>query len=355
MPLELLVLILAAATLAFLTASWWGVRRLRHLHSRPAVAEPAHKVEAEQQQVAFILNPIKNKADDAADRVRDACREAGWPDPLMFKTTEADPGRTQAREALEAGADVVVVGGGDGTVRVVAGELAGTDTPLGLVPLGTGNLLARNLHLDVGHIAACVDTALHGHQRRIDTAAITLENGATGDRREDTFLVIGGVGMDAEILADTRDDLKKNVGWLAYGEASVRHLPGRRRRMSIVLDDGVPQIRSVRSVLLANCGLLPGGIDFVPDAVLDDGSLDVVVISPRSALGWIWMAAKVAFKHRGPTPVINYYRARKVQISVTQPTETQLDGDPAGSITSLTVQVRPADLLVRVGPSARTS
>ncbi|NVP72783.1 acylglycerol kinase family protein, partial [Vibrio cholerae O1 biovar El Tor] len=82
-----------------------------------------------------------------------ACRKAGWPQPRFFETRADDPGTSMTREALEWGADVVLAAGGDGTVRTVAEVLAGTGTPLGLIPMGTGNLLARNLgaHLDDIH------------------------------------------------------------------------------------------------------------------------------------------------------------------------------------------------------------
>ena len=90
--------------------------------------------------------------------------------PRFFETTAEDPGYSQARAALDYGADVVLVGGGDGTVRVVAESLARTDVAMGLIPLGTGNLLARNIDLDVDDLHGNVQTALFGHQRYIDTA-----------------------------------------------------------------------------------------------------------------------------------------------------------------------------------------
>jgi diacylglycerol kinase (ATP) len=348
MPTEWSVLILVAAVLIIAAALWWGLRTLQRRHVRPAVAEPAHTVHIDRHKVAFILNPITNNAELAEQLVRQACAEAGWEPPLVLQTTPEDPGHAAVRQALSAGCDLVVAGGGDGTIRVVAGELANTNIAMGLVPLGTGNLLARNLDLDVNDLAGCIRTALFGHQRRIDTAAITIDNSVSGIRRHDSFLVIAGVGMDAEVVADTRETLKQNVGWIAYGEAGIRHIPGRRKKLTITLDDGPPQTRKVRSVLFANCGLLPGGIDFIPDAVLDDGTLDIVVMSPRSALGWLWMAGKVLVKHRGEIPMMDYYRARKIRISTPIPTETQLDGDPSGAATSITVQVQPAALLIRV-------
>jgi diacylglycerol kinase (ATP) len=343
----LLYLLIAGAS-AFAVSSWWGVRRLRARHSRSAVHEDSHHAGVGNQRVAVILNPVKARAPEAKAAIERACLTAGWDSPLFLETTAEDPGFTQVRSALDYKPDVVLVGGGDGTVRVVAESLAQTNVAMGLIPLGTGNLLARNLHLDVNDLHANVQTALFGQQRYIDTARMGIENSRTGHSSEHVFLVIAGIGMDAEILADTNADLKKAVGWLAYTEAGMRHLPGRRKKVSIALDDGVEQVRNIRSVLFANCGMVPGGIDFIPQAMIDDGMLDVVVMSPRSVIGWIAMYAKILFKHKRKLPIMTMYRSAKVVIKCPQPMPTQLDGDTSGEATKLTVRVEPRSLLIRV-------
>ncbi|MDR6687948.1 diacylglycerol kinase family enzyme [Arthrobacter sp. 1088] len=345
--------VILAGGVAFAVSSWWGVRRLRARHIRSAVREDTHKPEPGHQKVAVILNPVKNKSLEARQAIIDACDLAGWDSPKFFETTVDDPGYGQSRQALEYGADVVLACGGDGTVRVVAESLAHKGVAMGLIPLGTGNLLARNVELDVTDIADCIQIALFGHQRFIDTATMAIDNGITGESSAHTFLVIAGMGLDAEVVGDTKEDLKKTVGWLAYTEAGVRHLPGRRKRVTITMDDQPEQARKIRSVLFANCGLIPGGIDFIPEAMIDDGMLDIVVMSPRSAFGWIAMYAKILFKHKRNLPVMNFYRSGKVTIRSQEPMATQLDGDPAGEATEVTVQVQPGSLLVRV-PKAQT-
>ncbi|GAB4097896.1 diacylglycerol kinase family protein [Sinomonas halotolerans] len=340
--------VLAVAS-GFAAASWWGVRRLAEQHARSAVASPAEAPPPGPQQVAVVLNPIKERAREAEVLIEAACRGAGWPDPFVFETTPLDPGHAMVRAALEAGADVVLACGGDGTVRVVAEELAGTETAMGIVPLGTGNLLARNLHLEVNRLAHAVHTAVFGRQRRIDTATMALANAVTGESALHTFLVIAGVGMDAEILGDTNEDLKRAIGWIAYTEAGIRHMPGRaRQKVDVSLDGGEFQSRRVRAVLFANCSKLPGGVDFIPEAYIDDGVLDVVVMSPRSLLGWVSMYFKVLVQHKRQLAVMSFYGARSVSIRSAEPIQTQVDGDVTGPATHIDVQVHPASLLVRV-------
>jgi diacylglycerol kinase (ATP) len=345
---DLILYLLIAVALAFAVSSWWGVRRLKALHVRSAVGGDAHEPGLTQQRVAVILNPIKARSDEARATIQRACLTAGWDEPVFYETTAEDPGFSQVQAALGHKPDVVVVGGGDGTVRVAAESLARTGVAMGLIPLGTGNLLARNVDLDVNDLHGNVQTALFGHQRYIDTARMGIENSRTGHSSEQTFLVIAGIGMDAEVLADTNAGLKKTFGWLAYTEAGMRHLPGRRKKISISLDGSPDQVRNIRSILFANCGLVPGGIDFIPQAMIDDGMLDVVVMSPRSAIGWLLMYVKIMFKHSGKLPIMTVYRSGRIIIKCPEPMPTQLDGDTAGEATKVTVQVEPRSLLVRV-------
>jgi diacylglycerol kinase family enzyme len=352
MPTELLAAIIAAIIVLVVVVSWLSVRKLAQKHTRSAVADSPHKIHLAKQQVVFIFNPTKSGVEDAKTLVTRSVSKADWPEPIFLETTAEDPGFAMAAAALAAKADVVLVGGGDGTVRAVAQALRRTEVPLGIIPLGTGNLLARNLNLGVTDIAGSVQIALFGHQRHIDAGLMEIEDEVTGAVAKHSFMVIAGLGMDADVMSDTNSKLKAHVGWLAYSEAGLRHMAGRRKKVSIALDDEPAQQRKVRSVMFANCGLLPGGIDFVPDAIIDDGVLDVVVVSPRSALGWVAMAGKVVFQHKKHLPVIDFYRSRNLTIRTVMPVQTQVDGDPSGPATRVKVSVEHKAVLVRVsGPN----
>lgn len=348
MPTEILVIIIVVVIVLAVAFSWLGVRKLAQKHTRSAVADSPHKIHLAKQQVVFIYNPTKSGAEAAKTLITRSVSKADWPGPIFMETSVEDPGYSMAAAALEAKADVVIVGGGDGAVRAVGQVLRHTEVPLAIIPLGTGNLLARNLKLDITDIAGCVQTALFGHQRHIDAGLMEIEDGVTGSTSKHSFMVIAGLGMDADVMNDTRSKLKEHVGWLAYSEAGLRHLAGPRKKVSIALDDEPTQQRKVRSVLFANCGLLPGGIDFVPGALIDDGVLDVVVISPRSAFGWMAMAGKVVFQHKNHLPVIDFYRSKKLIIRTVMPVETQIDGDPTGPATCVKVSVENKAVLVRV-------
>lgn len=343
---RLIALISAGAAGAAATLSWLSVRGLVD-RNRPISLAPVAGIATPALKVALVVNPSKLGMDEAIAAVHHVCAEAGLVDPLVYETTVDDPGQGAAREALEAGCDVVIAAGGDGTVRAVAEVLRDTDATLGLIPLGTGNLLARNVDVPLEDIDTAAFGAVRGPVRTIDTGSITL-NHLDGSASEHAFLVIAGVGTDADVMDDTNEELKAKVGWLAYSEAGFRHLPGKRKKISIALDGGSEQTRSVRSVLFANCGKLQG-LDLVPEAKIDDGVLDVVVLSPRSAAGWGWIFLKTAFRTRGAIPVMGFYPTATLNVRCHEPMNTQIDGDATGLVTGLEVKVKPASLKMRLG------
>ena len=297
-----------------------------------------------RQRAAVIVNPSKKTDIDIRALVDDICRSEGWEQPMWLETTRADPGRGMAREALEAGVDLVIAAGGDGTVRCVAAELAGTDTPLGLLPLGTGNLLARNLDIAVDDPAAAVTAALSGADRRIDVVHVTLDRALKGD----VFLVMAGLGYDAALMGDTNDALKDRVGWLAYVDAGIRNLPGKPVRSSIRLDGGQEIQGHARSVMGGNCGKIMGGLEIFPGARINDGLLDIMTMSPQGRLGWLGVLAGLLRRGRGKGTAVEYYQCKEAEIFTETPQEFEVDGDNLGKASHVALRVDPSALRVRM-------
>ncbi|MEE2523650.1 diacylglycerol kinase family protein [Pseudarthrobacter sp. J75] len=306
------------------------------------------------RRAAIIINPAKSTDVDVRELITRQSEENGWGEPIWLETTKEDPGLGQAKEALEQGADVVIAAGGDGTVRAVAEALAGTDTPLGLVPLGTGNLLARNLGLDVTDIDSAVTGALMGTDRRIDVVR-AVQDGPPNNGNEKVFLVMAGLGYDATIMADTDEDLKDKVGWLAYVDAGIRNLPGKPVKAIITIDGRDVAHRRVRSVMVGNCGKVQGGVEIFPDAKVDDGLLDVVVLAPRGRLGWFNVIAGMIGKGRGKDSSVEYYQGKTVEVRLEHAEDYQLDGDHEGDNKHVTMTLEPAALAVRMAAPAPTA
>lgn len=244
-----------------------------------------------------VVNPSKPRATAAVrSLLEDELHEAGYAGPVWLETSVSEPGTMQARLALAAGASLVVAAGGDGTVRSVAAGLAGTGAQMGIVPLGTANLAARNLGVPVGDARAAARVVAHGVDLPADLAWVRTEPwsdpGALpdptppGDPRgradsaaappdsppaaadpadsrqlsaeaaravrtiqratrrphqwtrptlgdEHACMVVAGIGFDAGLVASTRPALKARVGWGAYALAAMENLSS--PRMDLVL------------------------------------------------------------------------------------------------------------------------
>jgi YegS/Rv2252/BmrU family lipid kinase len=296
-----------------------------------------------------VVNPSKViDLDRHRDELCTALADAGWPEPLWLPTTPEDPGCGMAEEAVAAGAEVVFVSGGDGTVMACASVLAGTDVALAVLPAGTGNLLATNLGLP-GDVRSGVALAIDGARRRIDVGSVEKADPESGE--DGCFTVMAGMGFDAQMLDSASDSMKARMGWPAYVLAALRHLRERPMRVSITLDGGTPVRRHARMVLVGNVGKLQGGIPLLPDAVPDDGCLDVAVLTPHTLRHWLQLAVAV-LRRRPRVPRMETFRARTIEVRSDRHQARELDGDVIAPARVLTIAVRPAALTVCVPAGA---
>jgi diacylglycerol kinase (ATP) len=303
------------------------------------------------KRAGVVINPTKFvDVESVRARVTAACRAQGWGEPIWYETTIADPGTGQARRAVADGAAVVCPLGGDGTVRAVAAALVGTETPLGLLPGGTANLLARNLELPVDSIDKALVVALTGRNVRIDVGRMAVDpSGQHAVPDEHIFLVMAGIGFDGAMMAGAPERLKARVGSVAYIVSGFQNWLGPQFKVRMKVDGEGEFSRRTRTVVVGNCGKLFGGLILLPDARLDDGVLDSVVLSPRGVVGWSAVAGHVVTRQRRGHPLIDRHSGQEIHIEADEPHEVQLDGDPIGTARSMTATVDHLALVVRVG------
>lgn len=316
-----------------------------------------------KQRAAVVYNPIKVDLKKLKKSVAAAQADAGWASTIWFETSEEDAGQDVTASALRRGADVVIAAGGDGTVRAVAEALRDSGVPLALLPSGTGNLLARNLELPLGNLDSNVSTAFTGSDRTIDLGMVEITR-ADGDSEEHAFLVMAGLGLDAKMIKNTNSTLKKAVGWLAYIDGITRSLPELKPvRLTYRLDNGPAKSMSVHTIIVGNCGLLPGGLLLLPDAKPDDGLLDIAALRPRGPFGWAKVWRKVAWENgvlrksalgrkiidlSKDVKDVTYLRGTSLRMTVETPQEFQLDGDEFGEAKSVRSWVDAGSLTVKV-------
>jgi diacylglycerol kinase family enzyme len=310
-----------------------------------------------------IVNPTKFEDLDAVRRdVTEAATAAGAQGgpPTFLETTEDDPGFGQTREALDRGADLVCALGGDGTVRAVAQVLAGTGVPLGLLPGGTGNLLARNVGTPVDDLAEAVTAALTGQDTTIDAGWLLLDptpeqlagTPSSSSRPENAhlFTVMAGLGFDGAMMDDAPEGLKDKVGWAAYVASATKNLLAKGFELTVTVDGTALDTVSARTVVVGNCGMLTGGVVLLPDAVLDDGLLDVATITPENLPQWAALATRVLRHQSDDGPSIERRQVRDIVACADSPQRVEVDGDVLGEATRLRMFVEPQALVVRTCP-----
>lgn len=291
------------------------------------------------ESVAIVHPGKAGDLDQARARLAQWAHRAGQPAPHVVATSAESPGTVQARAAVDAGADLVIAWGGDGTVTAVATGLVGTGVPLGILPGGTGNLLARNLGLPLDPEAAAA-IAFGGQDRPVDTIDIGLGG------RTVTSTVIAGMGLDATLI-DAPEQMKKSLGASAYVLNGVRALRHKTMRVGVAVDGGRPTWFNARSVLVANVGGLIGGLDVAPGSDASDGSLHVVVLPLATPADWVRTGVGLV-RRRSDDGSRVQLRGQTAWIVTRTQQPRQVDGDVVEDGRVLQARVRPASLVVRV-------
>ncbi len=258
-------------------------------------------------------------------------------DPLWYEVNKSKKAAKRAHRALEEGADLVFVWGGDGTVQRCLDALSGSATKVAILPAGTANLLASNLGIPQD-LPEAVRIGFHGARRKLDLGAVNGEH----------FAVMAGIGFDAAMLRDTDRTMKNRLGRLAYFRTGLRHLTGEAVRMTVTVD-GTRWFRGTAGcLLLGNVGTITGGIRAFPDARPDDGWLEVGVTTARSPLQWARVLARMAAGRADRSPLIRTTRGREIGAKLAEPMAYELDGGARGDITRLSARVVPEAVTVCV-------
>ncbi|ASK66339.1 sphingosine kinase [Brachybacterium avium] len=326
--------------------------------------DPPSADDGSLRKVAVVLNPSKFKETESFRRkITEAVERIEGAEVAFYETTIDDPGTGQTQQAVADGADLVMAAGGDGTVRLVASVLAGTDTRMGVIPSGTGNLLARNVDIPLEDPTGAMVAALTGSDRQVDVGWLRVGDSLAAARAAERqiFLVIAGFGADAEMIGYTDPEMKKRIGWIAYIFGGIRTILGRSVDVVVQLPDESRHAHKARTVLLGNVGKLPGGFVLMPDATIDNGRLEVVVAGWRGAAGFSQVAAQVMNPKLTPRfgpklATMDRYLTTGIQVTTMKPQPVQLDGDSDAEATHMIATVDPGVLRLRVpghGDSAR--
>lgn len=244
-----------------------------------------------------------------------------------------------AKAALADGVELLIAHGGDGTAMEVGSVLVGTGCPLGLLPAGTGNVLAGNLRVRRAPRAAA-EVILAGASRLIDVGRLTSTAGVR------YFAVAAGAGFDAELMLRTLQRHKRRFGVGAYVATAVGLATAiTRADVRVETEDALHQARAA-TVLVANCGeLIPGLLPLASRIVPDDGMLDVALLDAESLAGAARVAWRLLLRRPEADRGITLLRARTVRVVADRVLPVQADGEAAGA-TPMAIEVVPRALAV---------
>ena len=310
--------------------------------------------------MAVIFHPSKI----TRAKIEAAFSKAGFANLSYFPSDHKTGGFKATKKAIEAGATHIIVAGGDGTVRACVQAVFEDEAPvsLGLVPIGTGNILARNLKLPINNLEKCIKRSVVGDTYEIDLGVAKAIN-QHGELSNFYFTGIAGIGMDARIMQRTLPELKRRVGWIAYLEGGLRSLPMKFEKFEVLVDDQSPRTLKSYSILIGNAGWLPGQISMMPDARLDDGKLDVAAIGPRKIWDWVDFVARVTWQNKVVRPLalgrkwmdqtanlktIENLGGARIRVKPHHLSPLQLDGDVIGEVLEVDFSLKHKVLRIRL-------
>jgi YegS/Rv2252/BmrU family lipid kinase len=295
-----------------------------------------------------ITNPAAARTDPlAVIAVMSTLKSAGWQAEVLATGGPGDA-RLLAAYGVAEGVDVVAVFGGDGTTMQAAASLVGTDVALGVIPGGTGNLLAGNLRIPASP-ARAARALVTARPKRFDLGRMERSSG------DQYFAVACGAGYDARVMAGTLAVHKRRWGMAAYVATTLRLISEIRSTMHSITIDGVEYEANAAMVLVANCGeVIPPFVRLGPGITPDDGLLDVVVVRANSfsqSVQAVWELLRVTPGALGDAGYVGHARGREVKVETDPVQPVQLDGEPGGE-TPFTASVVPGAIKVMV-PAGR--
>lgn len=292
-------------------------------------------------RVLALLNADAGRGD--IDRIRDGILKGLEGSAALVDFVEvggAIRGRDLTARAETDGYALVLVAGGDGTVADAAHGLVGQAIPLGVIPAGTGNIVAINLGIPMAPREAA-RAAIEGTPEPYDVGR--LDDGSI-------FILSAGAGYDADLIRDADRELKRRFGPLAYLFAMFKNLGVKRARYILELDGREKVHVLAKTVLVTNVGRTMGALPLAPDARVDDGLLDVIVFTFVTLPELVVLFVRALFGGLKQDPHVCFYQAKTVRLHASRPMPVQVDGELIARTTPFSIEVVPGALRIMRPP-----
>lgn len=269
--------------------------------------------------------------------LRELLHKSGYPEPFWQEVSKSRFAPKAARRAVEHGADLIFVWGGDGTIQRCVDALATKPVTLALLPAGTANLLATNLEIPID-LEQAVEIGLTGDSRKLDVGVLN------GHR----FAVMGGVGLDAIIMENADGTAKEHFGRLAYIWSGLGAIRKKSKDVKVQID-GKPWFKGKAScILIGQMNSIGAGLTVFPDASPDDGLLEVGVITAKSFRDWSRLAIRLAVGQPEKSPLTKMSRGTDIEIKFNTPMRFEVDGGARKSRKKHVATIEPGAITVKV-------
>ena len=287
-------------------------------------------------RVAVVAHTGKSFGGGLA-KLREVLAREGFTDPFWYEVAKSRKAPTYAHRALMHGAEVIFVWGGDGMVQRCIDAVAGTEAVLAILPAGTANLLAANLHVPAD-LTEAVRVGLHGDRRLLDTGSINGEH----------FAVMAGAGFDASMIKQADRGIKDRFGRAAYLYTGARNLSTHPVK-AVIKVDGKRFFRGpVSCVLAGNVGKILGGVEAFHGAQPDDGLLELGVVTAGNAVQWARTLGRVILGEAERSPFVHVTRGRQFRVKFDRQLPYELDGGARPAARKLRIKVHPSSVRICV-------
>ncbi len=287
--------------------------------------------------VAVIAHTGKSVGSSGIEELRTALAGLGIEPTSWYEVDKSRKAPAKVAKALDRGADLLFVWGGDGTVQRCVDAAAGHGVPIAILPAGTANALAGSLGIPTV-LDEAIAIGLHGPRRQLDVGKIN------GER----FVVMAGTGFDAAMIRDVDSRAKNRIGRAAYVWTGARNLDFKPTAAKVTVDGVVWHDGPATCVLFGNIGQLMGGLDAFPDARPDDGLLEVGIVTAEGPWQWMRVLGRAAVGRGDGSPFVKTTTGRRIDVALHTPWPYELDGGERSAVKRLKVRVEEGAISVCV-------
>lgn len=289
----------------------------------------------------LIVNPVSGKGDpiDRRKSLQKVAKSLGWIGTYR-ETTKDLNATTIAKEEVKKGAKHIIACGGDGTIMEVLDAVINKNITLGIIPLGTANILARNLNLPL-EMDDAMKVALLGNNFQMD---VGRANGTY-------FTLVAGIGLDAEVMRVADRKLKNRWGFFAYILSVIKNITNRSGKYEVTLDNKKPFTIRAKTIMASNMGRLMGGLEVVPLTDPQSGTLRLGIVKSKNLAMWIDLFSNALRGKVHKSPHYDVHQAQKITIRVLSGKKYyECDGEHFPPTDVLKISILPKALTVMVNP-----